>query len=181
MSTSRIRTIQDALPEFAEDVRANLGMVLDEVGTSLSPAQQWGVAVASAASARCRPLLDAVRAEARRHVPEDVVQDALAAAVIMAMNVVYYGFQHMVHKAAYATRIPNLHMHRMAHPATSRLDFELFSLAAAAVHGCHPCVVGHERALTEAEEGLSTEQVHDAIRIASTLHAAALSLDAPAP
>jgi len=69
-------------------------------------------------------------------------------------------------------------MHRMARPATSRRDFELFSLAAAAVHGCHPCVVGHEQALTEGEEGLSTEQVHDAIRIAATLHAAAVSLDA---
>jgi len=181
VSTSRIRTIQDALPEFADDIRANLDLVLDEAESSLSPTQLWGVAVASAASVRSRPLLDAVLTEARRHVPEDVVQDALAAAAIMAMNVVYYGFQHMVHEPAYATRMPNLHMHRMAHPATGRLDFELFSLAAAAIHGCHPCVVGHERAVTGGEEGLSTEQVHDAIRIASTLHAAAVSLDAPAP
>src|SRR5690606_5965348 len=178
VSTAGIGTIRAALPDFAEDIRRNLELVLEEAESTLEPTQRWGVAVASAVAARRPSLLAAVLADARERVPEEVVQDAMAAAAIMAMNVVYYGFLHMVHKEAYAARLPNLHMHRMARPATSRRDSELFSLAAAAVHGCHPCVVGHEQALTEGEEGLSTEQVHDAIRIAATLHAAAVSLDA---
>lgn len=178
VKTGRIQDFQKALPPFAEDIRVNLGVVLEEVGSSLSPSQRWGVAVASAASVRCRALLEAVLAEARAQVSDEVVEDALSAAAIMAMNVVYYGFQHMVHKEAYATRLPRLRMQRMAQPATNRADFELFSLAAAAIHGCHPCVVGHERALTSGEGGLIHDQVHDAIRVAATMHAAAVSFDA---
>lgn len=173
-----IQAIQAALPDSADDIRANLGAVLDEAGSSLSRAQRWGVALASAAAVRSPRLLEAVREEAKAHVSEEVLEDALAAAAIMAMNVVYYGFQHMVHKEAYATRLPGLRMQRMAKPATSRRDFELFSLAVSAIYGCHPCVVGHERALTEGEGSLSADQVHDAIRIASTMHAAAVGLDA---
>ena len=72
-----LEAIRDALPEAARDVKLNLEAVLQE--GSLTPAQRWGVAVASAATARNRSLLDAVVAAARTEVGAAVIDDALAA------------------------------------------------------------------------------------------------------
>lgn len=172
-----IEAIRDALPEVAKDIRLNLGAVLDGTGSSLTPAQRWGVAIASAASVRSPRLLEAVLADARAQVSEEVVDDALAAASLMAMNNVYYRFRHMVGKATYSTKPARLRMTRMARPATNKQDFELFSLAVSAIHGCEMCIRSHEKVATEGDGALTDEQVHDAVRIAATVHAAAVSLE----
>jgi alkyl hydroperoxide reductase subunit D len=66
-------------------------------------------------------------------------------------------------------------MNRLAKPRGSRADLELFSLAASAINGCEICVRSHEKAVREA--GLSDDQVNDAVRIAATIHAAAVALE----
>jgi alkyl hydroperoxide reductase subunit D len=66
-------------------------------------------------------------------------------------------------------------MNRMVKPAGSKLDFELFSLVASAINGCANCLTAHERVLLQG--GLSEDQVHDAVRIAATINAAAVSLE----
>lgn len=83
-----------ALPDFAKDARLNLQSVLG--AGSLGDAQKWGCAVTAAATARHPGLLRAMLADARAVVPEAVVEDALAAASLMAMNNVFYRFRHMV-------------------------------------------------------------------------------------
>jgi alkyl hydroperoxide reductase subunit D len=165
--------ITDALPEGAKDIRLNLQAVLRE--SSLTPAQAWGVAVASAATARNRPLLEAIVADASTASDPAVVDDALAAAAVMAMNNVYYRFRHMVGKAAYGQKPARLRMNRLAKPATTKADLELFSLAASAVNGCEICVQAHEKAVLEA--GLTEDNVHDAVRIAAVIHAAAVAFE----
>jgi lipoyl-dependent peroxiredoxin subunit D len=60
-------------------------------------------------------------------------------------------------------------------PATSKVDFELFSLAVSAVNGCEACVRAHEQVVTAG--GLSEDAVHDAVRIAAVVHAAAVALE----
>jgi alkyl hydroperoxide reductase subunit D len=165
--------LADALPEAARDIKLNLASVLRE--SSLSPAQTWGVAIASAVTARNRALVDALVAEARQVVEPAVVDDAQAAAVMMSMNNVYYRFRHMVGKPSYGQKPARLRMNRLAKPATSKADLELFSLAASAINGCEICVQAHEKAVLEA--GLSEDTVHDAVRIAATIHAAAVALE----
>ena len=66
-------------------------------------------------------------------------------------------------------------MNRLAKPKGSRSDLELYSLAASAINGCEICVRSHEKAVREA--GLSEDQVNDAIRVAATIHAAAVALE----
>ena len=168
-----VDAIREALPESAKDIKLNVQSVLTE--GSLTAAQRWGVAVASAAAARNRALLDAVLADASTEAGATVVDDALAAATLMAMNNVYYRFRHMVAKPAYAERPARLRMNRLARPATSKADLELFSLAASAINGCEVCVQAHEHAVLEA--GLTEDNVHDAVRIAATIHAAAVALE----
>ena len=57
------------------------------------------MAVASAAAARNPRVRAAVIADARAEVDAAVVDDALAAAALMAMNNVYYRFRHLVRQA----------------------------------------------------------------------------------
>jgi alkyl hydroperoxide reductase subunit D len=66
-------------------------------------------------------------------------------------------------------------MQRIAKPASNKPDFELFCLAVSAVNGCEQCIQSHERVVLQG--GVTEDQVNDAIRIASTMHAAAVALE----
>jgi alkyl hydroperoxide reductase subunit D len=171
-----LEAIRAALAEPARDTKLNLQTVLAQ--SSLTPAQLWGTAVASAIASRNPELRDAAIAEARRHVDETVLDDGMAAASLMAMNNVYYRFRHMIGKESYSTKPARLRMQRIAKPATNKADFELFCLAVSAINGCEACVRSHEAVVLEG--GVTEDQVHDAVRIASVIHAAAVSMEIPA-
>jgi lipoyl-dependent peroxiredoxin subunit D len=168
-----LETLRTALPDAARDIRLNIQSVLKD--GVLSEPQRWGVAVASAIAARNPRLRQAVLAAAASAVDAAVVEDARAAAALMAMNNVYYRFRHMVGKPGYAEMRAGLRMNRLAQPATNRADLELFSLAVSVINGCEMCVRAHEKAVTDT--GLTAEHVNDAVRIAATLYAAAVSLE----
>jgi alkyl hydroperoxide reductase subunit D len=164
--------LRNRLPEAAKDIKLNLQNVLQD-GT-LSPAQRYGVAIASAIAARSTELRDALVADAPPEAGEALIEDAKAAAALMAMNNVYYRFRHMVGKPSYAEKPARLRMNRLVNVATNKLDFELFSLAVSAIGGCENCIRSHEEAVVKG--GMSEDQVNDAIRIAATVNAAAVSL-----
>jgi alkyl hydroperoxide reductase subunit D len=44
-----------------------------------------------------------------------------------------------------------------------------------AINGCEMCMQAHEKVVLEG--GLSEDQVHDAVRVAATIQAAAVSLE----
>jgi alkyl hydroperoxide reductase subunit D len=165
--------LRDSLPAAAVDIKLNLGAVLG-AGGALSPAQRWGVALAAATAVRSPALRDAIAAEARRELPGPVLEDAQAAAVLMGMNNVYYRFRHMIGKPSYAERPARLRMNRLVKPAADKTDFELYSLAVSAIAGCETCIRAHEKAVLDG--GLSEEHVHDAVRIAAVVQAAAVAL-----
>ena len=168
-----LETLRAALPDAAKDIRLNIQSVLKD--GALSEPQRWGVAVASAIAARNPRLRAEVLAAAAAVVDAAVVEDARAAAALMAMNNVYYRFRHMVGKPSYGEMRAGLRMNRLAQPATNRADFELYALAVSAINGCEMCVRAHEKAVVEG--GLTPEHVNDAVRIAATLYAAAVSLE----
>ncbi|MGC4060152.1 MAG: carboxymuconolactone decarboxylase family protein [Aquabacterium sp.] len=68
-----------------------------------------------------------------------------------------------------------LRMNRLAQPATTKVDFELFSLAVSAINGCEMCLHAHETAVIAG--GLTEDHVLDAVRIAATIQAAAVALE----
>jgi alkyl hydroperoxide reductase subunit D len=171
---SQIEAVRSAIPDAAKDIRLNLQSVLQS--QALTSDQRWGVAVASALASRNARLSAAVIAEARGQVDARVIDDALAAASLMGMNNIYYRFRHLVGKEAYTAKPARLRMNRLAAPATSKLDFELFSLAVSAINACETCIQAHEK--TVVEGGLTEDAVHDAVRIAATIYAAATALDA---
>jgi len=166
-----------ALPEAAKDIRLNLPAVLQS--SHLTPAQAWGVAAAAALATRSPELRDAVFADGDKAVGAAVLDDAVAAASLMAMNNVYYRFRHLVARPEYDQKPPRLRMQRLQKPATSALDFELMALAVSALNGCATCVQAHERVVTKG--GMTEDQVHDAVRIAAVVNAAATALASTRP
>jgi alkyl hydroperoxide reductase subunit D len=174
VTVSALEVVRQTLPESAKDIRLNIQSVLE--GGALSTEQKWGVAAACAIASRNLVLRDAIVEDAREQAGEAVVDDARAAAVLMGMNNVYYRFRHMVGKPTYAQKAARLRMQRIAQPATNKLDFELLCLAVSAINGCEACVKAHEHAVVTG--GLTEEHVHDAVRIAAVVHAAAVALEA---
>lgn len=71
---SALEVVRQELPEAAKDVRLNLQSVLE--ATSLTPAQKWGVAIASAIAAKSPRLRDALVADAMAEVDAGVIEDA---------------------------------------------------------------------------------------------------------
>jgi lipoyl-dependent peroxiredoxin subunit D len=177
MSTvmSATESLRARIPEYARDIKLNLQTVL-QPGT-LSAEQRWGVAVASAAAARNRELFDALIADAQAEVGAAVIDDALAAASIMAMNNVYYRFRHLIDKESYEQKPARLRMQRIARPATNKTDFELFCIAVSAINACELCIRSHEAIVLEG--GLTEDHVHEAVRIAAVVNAAATALELP--
>ena len=170
-----LEEVRGELADAHKDTRLNLSSVLES--GSLTPEQRWGVAVACAYASRNDRLKEAILEEAKKALPnpEPVLEDARAAASLMGMNNVYYRFRHMIGKESYSTKRPGLRMNRMAQVLTNKVDFELVCLAVSAINGCEMCVQSHEKVVIDG--GLTEDQVHDAVRIASVIHAAAVGLE----
>lgn len=170
---SQLELLRESLPEVARDIKLNLSAVLQP--GPLTDAQRFGVAIASAHSVRSGQLASALTQDARAAgVTDAVIEDAVAAAVLMAMNNVYFRFRHQVGRETYSQRPARLRMNRLVAVKGTKADFELMCLAVSAINGCEACVRAHEKAVLEA--GLSEDQVHDAVRVAATVNGAALAL-----
>jgi alkyl hydroperoxide reductase subunit D len=171
-----IDAIKAALPEYAKDLKLNLGSVLSQPG--MTAQQLWGTAVASAIAARNPELRDAILGEAAAQLTPAAFDAAKAAAAIMAMNNIYYRFVHLVPVADYRTMPARLRMNVMAKPGVEALDFELWSLAVSAINGCGKCLEAHEEEIVK--KGGSRELVQNAVRIAAVIHAVAVTLEGEA-
>jgi alkyl hydroperoxide reductase subunit D len=168
--------LRDSLPEFARDIRLNLGSVLTPQGApGLAAGQIAAVALAAAIAARNATLTMAIEGWASGQLDDAALNGARSAAAIMGMNNVYYRFLHLVDDEEYARLPARLRMNVIGNPGIDRIDFELLSLAVSAVNGCGTCVASHERKVREG--GLSREAVQSAVRIAAVVHAAAVTLD----
>lgn len=170
-----IDELKNALPDYAKDLKLNLSSVLGTGGApGLSEAQIHGVALASALAAGNPEFARDVERLAAERVDETTIAAAKAAAAIMGMNNVYYRFTHLVGDPEYASLPARLRMNVMARPGVERADFELYSLAVSAIHGCGTCVQAHEKVLRE--HGFGREAVQSAARIAAVINAVAGTL-----
>jgi lipoyl-dependent peroxiredoxin subunit D len=169
-----INRLRETIPDAGRDIRINLQSVLAP-GT-LNLAQLWGTAVACAYAARNPSLVTAVLEDARTAgVENGVLEDAKAAAILMAMNNVYYRFRHVIGNESYSQKPARLRMQRLVQVEGTKVDFELFCLAVSAINNCETCMRSHEKVVLDG--GLTEDHVHDAVRIASIIHAAAVALE----
>ncbi len=171
-----IEQVRDALPDYARDLKLNLGSVLTANGApGLNEKQIWSIALASAIAARNTKFARSVEAQSRAHLADLDIEGAKAAAAIMGMNNIYYRFLHLVEDGEYQTMPARLRMNVIANHGIDKLDFELISLAVSAVNGCGLCVTSHEKKLRSHD--VSREAIQSAVRIAATVHAVAVTLE----
>jgi alkyl hydroperoxide reductase subunit D len=171
-----MEAIRDVLPDYARDLKLNIGTVLTAQGApGLTERQIASVALATAIAARNQQLTRAIETWAEPYLDAAHVNASRAAAAIMGMNNIYYRFLHLVEDGEYQTMPARLRMNVIGNPGIDKLDFELLSLAVSAVNGCGMCVTAHERKLRGG--GVSREAIQSAVRIASVIHAVAGVLD----
>jgi len=169
-------TLRDAIPDYARDLKLNLGSVLSTTGApGLTDKQIWAVALTCAIASRNLPFTRDVESLAAAHLDAAHINGARAAASIMGMNNVYYRFLHLVEDPEYAQMPARLRMNVIGNPGIDKQDFELLSLAVSAINGCGTCVASHERTLRK--HGMGREAVQSAVRIAATVHAVARVLE----
>src|SRR5437868_12887987 len=159
-------TIRDQIPDYARDLKLNLGSVLTTQGApGLTERQIAAIALSTAIASRNVQLARAIEAWAQPHLDDAHINAARAAAAIMGMNNIYYRFLHLVEEKEYQTMPARLRMNVIGNPGIDKLDFELYSLAVSAVNGCGMCITSHERKLREG--GVSREAIQSAVRIAA--------------
>ncbi len=173
-----VPALKEALPSYAKDIRLNLDST---IAVSTLPAQRlWGTVLATAIASRGARVLVELAGEAREHLSEEAFDAAKAAAAVMAMNNVYYRSKHLLAdegEKGYEDIPARLRMQVIGtHGGVDSTDFEFWCLAVSAVNGCGGCLAAHERALREL--GVGKDQVHEALRIASVVHAVAVTLEA---
>ncbi len=165
-------SLKSSLPDYAKDLKLNLGTLAAE--PSLSAQQRAGTFVACALASRNAAVTAAMVAEFAPQLSAEALGAAKAAAAIMGMNNVYYRFTHLV-GGDYKTMPAKLRMNVIGKPGVEKVDFELWCLAVSAINGCGACMESHEHVVRHG--GLLAEQVQAAIRIAAVVHAVAAILD----
>jgi alkyl hydroperoxide reductase subunit D len=168
-----LESLRDRLPDYAKDIRLNLGTLAAE--TTLTEQQKWGCFLAAAHAARGSSALRAIEGETQSKLSVEAANAARAASAVMAMNNVYYRATHLMESQDYAKLPAKLRMNVIANPGVEKTDFELWSLAVSAVNGCGMCLDSHEKIVRKA--GMTTEQIQAALRIAAVVHAAAVIVE----
>ena len=161
-----IDALRELIPAYGKDISLNLSSLANE--TLLNDQQKWGCFLASAHAIGVPAVVRAVEAAASEKLSPEALNAAKAAAAIMGMNNIYYRSLHLMKNHEYTTLPAKLRMNIIGTSGgVEKVDFELWSLAVSTINGCEKCVTAHEA--TVRGEGLSTEQVWEAVRIAATL------------
>lgn len=164
-----LKQFAETLPEYAKDIRLNLGSILSD--QLLGEERKNGLLLACAQGSGYQPLVAAAEAEVAGKLPDAVANAARGAAAVMAMNNVYYRFVHLVANPEYGTMPAKLRMNFIGSHGIAREEFELFSLAVSAMNGCGMCIDSHERVLLE--HGVKSETIQSAVRIGAVVKALA--------
>ncbi len=168
--------LKHLLPEYAKDLKLNLGSLANE--TVLGDQQKYGCFLAAAYAVGQSDTVQAIAGETLDKLSEEAARAAKAAAAIMAMNNVYYRATHLMTNTLYTTLPAKLRMNVIGAPGIEKADFELFSFAVSAINGCGMCLDAHEAELRK--HGLTSEQIHTALRIGAVVNAVSRVLAAEA-
>ncbi|WP_221347669.1 alkyl hydroperoxide reductase [Streptomyces beigongshangae] len=168
--------LKSAIPDYAKDLRLNLGSVIGD--SALSQQQLWGTVLACAIASRSPRVLRELEEEANAKLSPEAYTAAKTAAATMAMNNVFHRTRHLLSDPEYGTLRAGLRVNVLGDPGVAKVDFELWSLAVSAINACGQCLDSHEQVLRKA--GVDRETVQEAFRIAAVVQAVGVTLDSEA-
>lgn len=168
---ANLEALRDAMPDFAKDIKLNLGTVLTPEGApDLSQQQILGIALASAYAVGNPVVVQVIENESAEILDAATVTAAKSAASIMAMNNIYYRFIHFAGNDEIKKLPAKLRMNVIGNPGIAKFDFELMCLAVSAINGCGMCIESHTHELQKAGAGVLA--IQSGARIAAVIHAA---------
>ncbi|KAA8960491.1 carboxymuconolactone decarboxylase family protein [Mycobacterium sp.] len=159
-----VENLRAALPEYAKDLKLNLGSITRS--TVLGEERLWGTLLASAAATRNDRVLTEIGGEAAEYLSAEAYRAALGAAAIMAMNNVFYRARGFL-DGAYDDLRAGLRMNIIGSPGVEKATFELWCFAVSSINGCPDCLTAHEHTLREA--GIDREAILEALKAAAVV------------
>ena len=164
-----LKDFADTLPDYAKDIRLNVGSLLSD--QTLSDQRKYGLLLACAHGSGYNPIVEAAEALVAGKLTPEAANAARASAAFMAMNNVYYRFVHLASNKEYGQLPAKLRMNVIGSPGIEKVDFELFSLAVSAMNGCGLCIDSHEKVLRQHE--IPSDVIQTAARVGAVIKAAA--------
>jgi len=173
-----IEQLKQSIPDFAKDIRLNLGnLFANKEQSGLSVSQFYGTALAIAYSLKDRVIINAIKNDGEEYMSPELIQAAKTAATLMAMNNIYYRAIHLAENKELTSMPANLRMNGMMSPGVPKVDFELFALAVSSINGCGMCINAHvTQLLAHKVDKIAIQSV---LRMAATLNALGLALLEP--
>ena len=159
--------ILNGIPAYAKDIKLNLSSMLANHSV-LSDSQFAGAILVAAISTKNSGLTKLVNQAVAEQLQVQELDAVRAAAAIMGMTNIYYRFTDLVDDPSYATMPAGLRMNILRDPGVDKRDFEMWSLVASVIGGCHKCVSSHEQQLIK--HGISKETVQLLAKIAAVVH-----------
>ena len=168
--------IKDKVPDWAKDLRINLGNVLSEEGSpGLNKTQIFGSSLACAFAEKNKFLSENIKKEAGESLTEEELFGIKASVALMGMNNVYYRGLHLAENSDLSKLPARLRMTMMKSHGISQKNFEIYSLAISLLSGCGMCIKSHTEVLKK--EGLSLEGIQSVFRISSLIKALSQTLN----
>ena len=112
-----LKEFADTLPDYAKDLRLNLGSLLSD--QMLGDQRKYGLLLACAHGTGYRADRRRGRGRGGRQADAEAANAARAAAAVMAMNNVYYRFVHLASNPEYGTLPAKLRMNVIGIAAAS--------------------------------------------------------------
>tara|TARA_B100002019_G_scaffold242700_1_gene219083 strand:+ start:831 stop:1343 length:513 start_codon:yes stop_codon:yes gene_type:complete len=154
-------------PEFAKDNKLNLSNLLMNNNQLIPNDMVAGTIISVLYSKEKYSLIEKFIESIDFDMDEKIINGAKAASNIMAMNNIFYRGKHYL-GSDYEKVAASLRMNIYTKHGIDKKYFEFFSLAVSFINGCEFCVKSHSKLLEK--EGMSKEQIHEALRIASIIN-----------
>lgn len=163
-----IDNIKSAVPDYAKDLRINIGNVLNEENSpDLTKKQIFGIALSAALALKNTFLIKNIQSADEQLFSEQELNGIKTAVSLMGMNNIYYRTLHLTEDNSLSKRPAGLRMTMMNSHGLPQKDFEMYSLAVSCLSGCGVCIKSHSEKLKN--EGLSLSAIQSIIKISAVI------------
>lgn len=159
--------ILNNIPEYAKDIKLNLSSMINN-HAGLTDNQFAGSVLTAAIATKNTALAKYTHQAVSTQLAANEINAVHSAISIMGMTNIYYRFTDLVDDKTYSSMPAGLRMNILRDPGVDKIDFEMWSLVASVIGGCHKCVSSHEQQLIK--HGIAKETVQLLAKIAAVMH-----------
>lgn len=172
MDNPHLSGLKEQIPDYARNQKRNLEVLINS--TVLTNQQKWGCFFVAAALSKNAAVLKAIAAQAQEMLSENALKVALECISVMTLNNCGFRAKHWLGDEFDTVRF-GLRNTVELKPGINQADYEAWAIVASAINSCEQCTQEHSR--RGQAEGLSREQIWEAVKISSVICSLANTLD----